>query len=306
MRPRVSLGAALTLGAFLLTAPASFVLLPLALLLGIARPSRAAAWFWFAGSAAWSALWFLAPGLLAEQVMKGWVAVAAGAFLLLVLDGRRRPIDAAVTASLTASLATLVWMRLFRLEIQSVLTDALRGVWAAYRQLGDAMPGLRAQFALYSDSASSAAILFPGAVMLTGVTGLLLAWRWYHHLAERPVGDPPGPISEFRFSDHFVWMLVLGLAGTVAQLAGEMSSGTTWPVNLLVFFGGLYIARGYAVGRTVMGRWGTGTRLPIPLLLAVWVFVLFLLPFVLAAFLGIGLADTWLDFRRPPAAAPGE
>lgn len=306
MRPRVSLGAALTLGAFLLTAPAPFVLLPLALLLATSRPARSTAWFWLAGSAAWSALWFLAPGLLAEQVMKGWVAVASGAFLLLVLDGRRRPVDAAVTAALTATLATLLWLRLFRIEIGSVLTDALRGIWGAYRQLGDTLPGLRGAFAQYSDSATSTAIIFPGAVMLTGVAGLLLAWRWYHRVAEHPAGAPPGPVGEFRFNDHFVWLLVLGIAGMVAQLAGRMAPGATWPANLLVLFGGLYVARGYAVARTLLGRWVTAGWLPAPLLLAAVVFVLFLLPFVLAACLGIGLADTWLDFRRAPAAAPGE
>ena len=306
MRPRVSLGAALTLGAFLLTAPAAFVLLPLALLLAASRPARLATWLWTLGGAAWAGLWLAVPGLLAEQVMKGWIVVATGAFLLLILRGGRRAVDAALTATLVASLATLTWMRLFGVSFDSVIADALRGLWAAYRQLGDAAPALRPQLAQYSDSATAAAAIFPGAVMLTGVTGLLLAWRWYHWLADRPGGEPPGPFTEFRFSDHFIWLMVLGLAGTVAQLAGRMSDAATWPVNLMVLFGGMYIARGYAVARSLMARWGSGAGLPWPLLLATVVFVLFLLPFALAALLGLGLADTWLDFRRPPAAAPGE
>jgi len=248
----------------------------------------------------------MAPGPLAEEVLKGWTVVASGCFLLLALDPRRRTVDAAVTAALTASLATLVWLRAFRVDLGTVVTDALRSIWATYRALGDAAPGLRAQLANASDSASSAAIIFPGAVMLAGIAGLLLAWRWYQLLADAPAGATPGPFLGFRFSDHFIWLLVLGMAGMVAQLSGTMTGTVSWPANLLVVFVGLYAARGLAVVRWIAIHWTARPVLPFPLLLAALVFVLFLLPFVLAGLLGIGLADTWLDFRRPPAVAPGE
>jgi hypothetical protein len=292
------------LGAFLLTAPAAFVLLPLALLLVTTRPARLVTILWIVVGAAWSGLWLAAPGPLAEQVLKGWTVVTSGVFLLLVLDGRRRPADAAVTAVLTASLAALTWLRVFRVEFDSVMGDVLRIIWAQYRAIGDAAPGLRGQLADFSLKVADASVLIPGGMMLLGVAGCLLAWRWYHWFGDRPVGDTPGPFREFRFSDHLIWLLVLGLAGTILQVAGVLSSAAGWPVDLLVLLGGLYAARGLAVARSSAARLGMG--LPLPLLLAALVFVLFLLPFALAALLGVGLADTWLDFRRRSAAAPGE
>jgi hypothetical protein len=294
------------LGAFLLFAPAAFVLLPLALLLLLSRPTRPATWIWIGVGGLWSASWLVAPGPLAEQVLKGWTVVAGGTFLLLALDPRRRTVDAAITAALTASLATLAWMGAFRVDFPAVVADALRSIWATYRALGDAAPGLRAQLAGASDSAASAAIIFPGAVMLAGIAGLTLAWRWYHRLADAPVGAPPGRFLDFRFSDHFIWLLVAGMAGTFAQLSGTMLGGASWPANLLVVFITLYAARGLAVTLWATTSWGIRTALPVSLLLAALLFVLFLLPFVLAGLLGIGLADTWLDFRHRPAVAPGE
>jgi hypothetical protein len=111
----------------------------------------------------------------------------------------------------------------------------------------------------------------------------------------------------------------------VAGMGGAIPDGAIWPATLLILFGGLYVARGYAVVRTLVGRAGAGEGLPLPLLLAAIFFVLFLVPPTLAAVLGVdptdgvlmlllafaplmvlGLADTWIDFRHRPAAAPGE
>ena len=306
MRPRVTLGAALTLGAFLLTAPGALVLLPLALLLILARPTRLATWGWIAVSFFWSEAWLVAASPLAEQVLKGWGVVATGLFVVLVLEAGRPAVDAAITAVLGASLATLAWLRAFRVDIASVMADVLHTIWAQYRMLGDAAPGLRPQLSAASASATEVAVIFPAAAMLMGLAGLLIAWRWYHVLSDRPAGTAPGPVTAFRFNDHFIWLLVLGLGATVAQISGVLPADAGWPADLLVFFGGLYIARGYSVARTVWGRWNAGRGTPVPLLLAAALFVLFLLPFALASLLGLGLADTWLDFRRPPAPAPGD
>ncbi|HET7042920.1 MAG TPA: DUF2232 domain-containing protein, partial [Gemmatimonadales bacterium] len=281
------------MGAFLLTAPGALVLLPLALLLAASRPARGATWGWIVLALVWSALWLFAPGPLAEQVLKGWGVVATGLFTVLALEARRPAVDAAITAVLGASLATLAWLRAFRIDLASVMADVLHTIWAQYRMLGDAAPGLRAQLSAASASATEVAVIFPAAAMLMGLAGLLIAWRWYHWLSDHPAGTAPGPVAEFTFNDHFVWLLVLGLAATVAQVSGVLPADAAWPANLLVLFGGLYVARGYAVARTMLGRWSRGPGIPVPLLLAALVFVLFLLPFALATLLGLGLADTW-------------
>ena len=302
----MTLGAALTLGAFLLTAPGALVLLPLALLLVLARPKRFATWAWIAASLLWSEAWFVASSSLAEQVLKGWGVVAAGLFVVLVLEAGSQAVNAAITAVLGASLVTLAWLRAFRIDFGSVMADVLHTIWAQYRMLGDAAPALRPQLSAASVSATEVAVIFPAAAMLMGFAGLLIAWRWYHILSDQPAGTRPGPVTEFRFSDHFIWLLVLGLGATIAQISGALPAEAGWPADLLVLFGGLYVARGYAVARTVWGRWSAGRGTPFLLLLLAPILVLFLLPFVLASLLGLGLADTWLDFRRPPAPASGD
>lgn len=306
MRPRVSLGAALTLGAFICFAPGAFALLPLALLLAVSLPTRLGTVAWIAGCAFWSALWLAAPGPISEQVLKGWTVVTSGAFLLLALDGRRRPLDAAMIAAITASLATLVWLRLFRVDFGSVMSDALRLLWAGYRAMSDAFPALRGEATEISFTVTNLLFLFPGLTMLAGVAGCLLAWDFYHRLADRPVGDAPGFFGEFRFSDHFVWVLVLALAGTLAQIAGLLPGDVWWPMTLLVFVVGLYALRGAAVAVALMARGTRGGTLGTPLLLAAAVFALLLWFATVPVGFGIGMADTWLDFRRRPAAAPGE
>jgi hypothetical protein len=64
--------------------------------------------------------------------------------------------------------------------------------------------------------------------------------------------------------------------------------------------GTLYAIRGLAV------LWPSSGPLPAPVLLLVVVGVLFLMKFVFPGLLGLGVADTWFDFRRRAAAASGE
>jgi hypothetical protein len=132
-------------------------------------------------------------------------------------------------------------------------------------------------------------LLFPALTVLTSLVGLALAWTWYHRIARRPLGLPPGAFADFRFSDHLVWGAVLGMA-MVVLIRDEPWANLG--ANLVVFFGGLYAARGAAVARSAVRRMSVG------LLLLVVVGVLFLFPVALGGLISLGLADTWLDFRR--------
>jgi hypothetical protein len=288
------------LGAFVLLAPGVFVLLPLGLLLALSLPRPSRLWVWILGCGLWTVVWLLLPGSLAEQTLKGWVVVAAGTFVLLALRPGRRAFDAALGAALLATVAVGSWLMAYRVPVARVTDDALRLTWAAYRQMGDAVPGWRAAASEASDAAASLATIFPAGAILFGIAGLLLAWRWYHYLDHAPLGTPPGPFREFRFSDHLIWLLVLGMTGTVAQVAGVLHGDLTWPVNLLVVSGALYGVRGLAILWAGIGGW------PGPVLLVVAFAVLFLAPFAFTGLLGVGLADTWLDFRRRAADATGE
>ena len=127
-----------------------------------------------------------------------------------------------------------------------------------------------------------------------------MAWHWYRLLADPAEGPAPLPFREFRFSDHLIWLLVLGLLGVLAQMSGTLTAEASWPGTLLVVMGILYAIRGMAV------LWPTSGPLPAPVLLLVVVGVLFLMKFVFPGLLGLGVADTWFDFRRRAAAASGD
>src|SRR3954464_6755118 len=131
--------------------------------------------------------------------------------------------------------------------------------------------------------------LYPGLLAIAAVAGLRLAWAWYHRLALRPLGPPPAPFRSFSFSDQLVWAWVAALALTLVpvpepwRLAGA---------NLLLVLVVLYASRGLAVFLTQSGR-VAGPVGGVLLLIA-----MFLLPFVVGGLTLLGLADTWLDFRR--------
>ena len=249
----------------------------------------------------YSLLWLLAPGGLADQTVRAWLVIAALLFVVLARGGRGAPIDAALLAGVAAAAVVLAWFALYRVAPEAPLREIQRELHAAYRQIGDLSRLDRDEVNGASALADSLFIpVLPAIMMLVGLSGLLTAWRWYHILAAAPAGAPPAPFRLFTFSDQVVWLLVAGMAGVVAQLQGGGPATALWPANLLLFSGVLYLARGAAVVRWRTGEWSG------PLLLVAVIAVLFLWPFVGTALFGIGLADTWLDFRRPPAPAPGE
>jgi uncharacterized protein YybS (DUF2232 family) len=135
----------------------------------------------------------------------------------------------------------------------------------------------------------SASQLYPALLALAGIAGLRLAWSWYHRLAVHPLGAPPAPFRAFSFSDQLVWGWVIALALALAPVPEP------WQVagaNLLLVLGVLYAARGLAVALAQTG----GVAGPVAVVLGL--VTLFLLPFVVGGLTLLGLADTWLDFRR--------
>ena len=129
--------------------------------------------------------------------------------------------------------------------------------------------------------------LFPAMLALESLTALALAWAVYHRVGRARLGPPLTRLRDFRFSDHMVWGLI---AGVLMVVAGSTPLGGIG-ANLLLFFGVLYALRGMGVvlwflapGRLVMA-------LLIGFALLFW-YVLGMLA------LGVGVGDTWLDWRR--------
>ncbi|MBW8772416.1 MAG: hypothetical protein JF590_03865 [Gemmatimonadetes bacterium] len=287
------------MGAALLFA-APTLLVALALLLSPSRPSRFIP-ACIAGIAALLSLYWLATtGALPDQTAKAWTLIATTLFAVIAYRGEGSAADGAIGAGLIATVAVFGWYLALRLPMDAGVFEAQRAARETYLLLGDRFPAYRGLAVDFAESANGLLRLLPGMMVVVGMGALLVAWRWYHILADAPVGVPPLPFRELRFSDHLLWLLVLGLGGTVAQLAGYLPPEELWPGNVLVMAGGLYCARGAAVLAPSTERW------PFGLLLGAWFTVLFLAPIAFTGLLGVGVADTWLDFRRRAAVASGE
>jgi len=282
----------LALAGFLLLAPPVFVFGPLAGLLLVSRPGTAREWVWLLAGGAWSALWLQQTGGVGAQVTRAAAVLLCGAFLSLTLWQPSNGVGRAVAATATAGAVLGLWM--WRLGIGwSRLVDGVNQELSQYETVvreqwrtAGAPQELIDQAGAMVHSVSQ---LYPGLLALAGIAGLRLAWSWYHRLAAHPLGAPPAPFRTFGFSDQLVWGWVLALALTLVpvpepwRLAGA---------NLLLVFGVLYAARGLAV---VLSQAG-GVAGPVGAVLAL--IAVFLLPFVVGGLTLLGLADTWLDFRR--------
>jgi hypothetical protein len=136
-----------------------------------------------------------------------------------------------------------------------------------------------------------AANLLPALLALESLAALALGWSIYHRLSPVKLGPQFGPLTEFRFNDQLIWGLAVGLTLCLLPAFAEARNAG---LNLLAFFGGLYLIRGVGVlAWLAKGRYA-------------FMIVLGLIPQGLALLgivaLGLGLGDTWLDLRRRPKA----
>ena len=132
-----------------------------------------------------------------------------------------------------------------------------------------------------------ASALFPSMLALESLIALAIAWAVYHRMGRERLGPPLAALKDFRFSDHFVWGLVAGLAMVVVPGFGSMS---VVGANLLVFFGALYVLRGVGVGLWFLS--------PGRVMMAVLIVFAVVFPLVLGVLgVGLGVGDTWLNWR---------
>lgn len=137
-------------------------------------------------------------------------------------------------------------------------------------------------------------LLSPALLALESLLALALGWAAYHRLARARIGPPLGALRDLRFNDQLVWGLVVG---AVLMMLPTLAEWRVAGLNLLCFFGALYALRGVAVS-----SWWIPERLALPLLLVFVVLVSLLGPTLLlmalgAVCFGVGLSDTWRDFR---------
>ncbi len=292
-----------TLAAYVLLFPPMFVLGPLAGLLVASRPATVREWAWIGAAGLWLGVSLAQPGGLAPQMLRAWALFVTGAFVVLMLPGKRSVVSGALLATVFGLGAATVWAWLLGSRWQDIQLAAAHAGWEFCRQLlqqsslgADRLEELRSYVDTLGAAVGIGARLLPGLLVLTALPGLALAWSWYHRLSSHPTGVPAGQFADFRFNDHLVWLVVVCSAAFVLPIPPEIRGVMG---NLAFVASALYAARGAAV------LWGNIESFHFGLLLVILVGALFILPVALGGCFALGLADTWVDFRRrfPPAAS---
>lgn len=289
---------------YLLVAPGILLLGPLAGLLLVARPVSRQGWAVIFLAILWSGLWMLQLGDLAEQALRTYSVMLIGPGIALM---RERPDGRLGTAALAIGFAaalTFTWMVLLGItwgDIEASAARLLSRQFLAQARTVEAMGGEAARAvsqAMFeaAGQARQVAGLLPGAVFLASLAGLALAWRGHYWLAVRPLGGAPAPFSTFTFSDQAVWLVVGALVVLLLPAGVNSDRLDAVAMNLLLVMLCLYAIRGAAIFRASTGR-------PSAVGVALYsVLTILMFAFVATGLMLLGLADTWLDFRRRLAA----
>jgi hypothetical protein len=277
---------------------------------------------WFAGgrivlALLWLGLagWMIASPLPAnggfELLARGWSVLLAAAFGVLGVLRPRWPFF--TRAMWATSIALLVALGIMMFEKggpsaveHAVVAESSRRndvSLARLRELADA-PEWK-QFVQQNPGASSmlvetqrqlsslpnvAGVIYPALLALESLAALGLAWSLYHRVSRARIGAPLSALRDFRFNDQLVWGPVAGITMVVLPALGGLRP---LGFNLLLFFGALYSLRGLGVLTWFLAPGRFMMVLMIGIALLMW-------PILGVFTLGIGLGDTWLDWRRRP------
>jgi hypothetical protein len=290
---------------FLLVAPGALVLGPLAGLLLVARPVSRQGWGVIALALAWCVLWLLQVGDLVHQTLRAYSVLLVAPWIALVLE---RPLGRPLlTAALAIGLAvalTFTWLVTLGYSWGEVEASAARSLSTGFLTQARLAEGVGSDLGrevsarLYEAAGQSrqVAALLPAGVILASLAGLALAWRGHFWLAAQPLGTRPRPFASFTFSDQAVWLVVGALAVLLFPGAERFARLEALAMNVLVVMLSLYALRGAAIFRASTGR-PSAIGVALYSVLAVLMFA-----FVATGLAILGLADTWLDFRRRLAA----
>lgn len=283
---------------YLLLAPPVLLFAPLAGLLLLARPRTMREWLWLFATGIWTVLWLREAGGLAGQFTRAGTVLITGTFLALTLWRPSARFSRTLASIALAGVALVVWMWHLGVGWPDLQHAVEQDLWRSNREmmmrLGQVASGGGAEL-LDEMSAMARTIgsLYPALFTLGSLAGLRLAWAWHHRIAQRPLGPAPAGFASFEFSDQLVWGWVVGLTLCLLPLPPVWRAVG---LNVLMVWAFLYAARGLAV-------FSAGSRsVPRHIIATLTLVAMFLFPFVIGGLTLLGLADTWLDFRRRLAA----
>ena len=259
-----------------------------------------------------------------HNLVRGWTLVLAGAFGLVCLLGARRPFFPRSLIAVAVALTLAVVMSLLGPVSTSQVSGAVHDELA--RRNSETMGTLNAFISQYPREwnqlvarvpqigalpvetekqltaiAGAGEGIAPSLLAIESVVALAIAWAVYHRLSRTRLGPPLAPLREFRFNDQLVWGLVVGLA---IVFLPRLSWLQLFGRNLLVFFGALYAVRGLGVLSWFMAPGALAVTATVGFAMLWWPVLnaIAALGFVIlgiAAF-GLGLGDTWADWRNRP------
>ena len=246
------------------------------------------------GGGGHDALWY---------VERGWAVLAGGWFAGLTL---RRP-ESAFSSRALGAVAGAAAVATAALALQSDGWSTVEWVVGERiaQAIGTALEGVRllrggevlppAVMTAVEEAIKTQTSVFPALLGISSMAALGVAWWVYVRLA---AGNDQGvgPLRDFRFNDHLVWVFIVGLLLLITQWQDVLARVGA---NAVVFMGALYAVRGAAVILFLSG----GLSLFGYVMLAFG--LIFLPPLVLTGAMVIGIGDTWLDVRRRtgPASA---
>jgi hypothetical protein len=268
--------------------------------------------FWL--FAAWGglAVWMLSVRVAAagafDPLSRGWVLLLAAAFGLMCVLGRDKAFFPRALAATALALGVAILLLLVgrsrvddlgrsvasefsrRLDVvtREYETRTRTAEWREFaRRFPNAIAVIERGEQQLPEIARGALTVFPALLGLQSLALLALAWALFHRASRARIGPPLRTLAEFRFSDQLVWGVVLGVTLLVVPSLREARG---IGLNLVVFFGALYALRGLGVL-----SWFLAPGRPTPVLLVIAAVVAG--PVVGIFSLGLGLADTWIDWR---------
>lgn len=253
---------------------------------------------------------------------RGWTLLLAASFGLVSLFGTTRPFIARALSTLAVAAGLAFVLILLspggptrvagtmaaeyeRRNDQSIAQIRLGASTEPWKRKVDSSPAIQRLNEMAEDQLRDiprwSSFLVPAVLALESLVALALAWSLYHRLSGTPIGPALGRLRDFRFNDQLVWGVAVGASIYLLPAFVEAKNAG---LNILVFFGSLYVLRGLGIlGWISKGRVG---RLVFAIVGSFIVAVMFadalgflispLFPIAALAFV-LGLGDTWLDWR---------
>jgi Predicted membrane protein (DUF2232) len=253
------------------------------------------------------------PGTPYDQMARGWAVLLAASFGLVSLWSATSPffVRALAAVGLATGVGFLIalsspsgiarFQHAAGEEFTRRVSNTVERIQQSmdtpeWKQLAAKVPSLdtwndESEAAMRSIPDHTASLL-PALLALESLAALALGWGIFQRLSPVKIGPRLSPLTEFRFNDQLVWGVAVG---ATLCLLPAFAEGRNAGLNLLVFFGVLYLIRGLGVL-----AWIARGRYAVIVILSLIPQVCIMLG-VLA--LALGLGDTWLDLRRRARAS---